>query len=196
MEVYHANGTIATDRVRSRMTAPVTDSAYVVLTLIALRGPSTAYDVKRGLEYLAQEFWSVPHTQVYRECSRLAEAGLLDERQEGEGRRRRVYSLTEAGREEVTRWVRTPTADSIQVRDIANVKLLASELSTPADVRALAEAQAADYRRRLQLLDDVEQRYADRPELASRMRSIRMGRAVYEAARDFWADVAEHPDRP
>jgi PadR family transcriptional regulator AphA len=173
--------------------SPIGDSGYAVLVLIALRGPSTAYDVKRALARLAGEYWSAPHTQVYRECARLAAAGLLDERAEATGRRRRIYELTAAGREAVTAWVREPTDASMEIRDVASLKLFAAELSTRDDVRALAERQVADYRRRLAILDEAEARFGGRPELALRMRSIAMGRGVYQAALAFWEDVAANP---
>lgn len=175
------------------MAPQLSDAAYGVLVLVALRGPSTAYDVKRALARLAGEYWSAPHTQVYRDCARLAAAGLLDEHVEEAGRRRRVYDLSAAGREAVTAWVREPTDYSMEIRDVASLKLLAAEFSTPEAVRALADRQAADYRRRLAILDDAEARFAQRPELALRMRSVAMGRAVYEAALAFWEDVATDP---
>jgi DNA-binding PadR family transcriptional regulator len=175
------------------MASQVSDAAHAVLVLIALRGPSTAYDVKRALARLAGEYWSAPHTQVYRECARLGAAGLLHEKVEEGGRRRRVYDLTEAGREAVTAWVREPTDSSMEIRDVASLKLFAAELSTSEDVRALAERQVAEYRRRLAILDDAEARFADRPELALRMRNVAMGRAVYNAALAFWEDVAANP---
>ena len=46
--------------------------AYAVLLLVALRGPSSPYDLKRALGQLAAEFWAVPPTQVYSEAARLA----------------------------------------------------------------------------------------------------------------------------
>ena len=60
-------------------------------------------------------------------------------------------------------------------------------------MRALAERQAADYRRRLAILDDFEARFGDRAELALPMRNVAMGRAVYKAALAFWEDVAANP---
>ena len=177
----------------SRVSPTLGDSAHAVLVVVALRGPSTAYDVKRALVRLAGEYWSAPHTQVYRECARLAAAGLLEEEVEEAGRRRRVYDLTPAGRDAVTAWVREPTDVSMEIRDVASLKLFAAELSTPDDVRALAEQQVASYRRRLAILDDVEERFGGRPEIAPRLRNVAMGRAVYEAALAFWEGVAVDP---
>lgn len=177
------------------MTSTLSDQAYVVLTVIALRAPVTAYGIERMLDQLAGEFWSAPHTQVYRECRRLADAGLVRERQEASGRRRRVYALTKKGRDTITQWVRTPTDRSIEVRDISQFKLMASELSTTEDVRRLADAQAAAYRRRLAVLSAIEARYRARPDIAPRLRSIEMGRAVYEAALSFWTKIAKRPPK-
>jgi PadR family transcriptional regulator AphA len=171
----------------------LTDSAYAVLLVTGLRGPSSAYDVKRALARLAGEYWSVPHTQVYRECARLAEAGLLREDAEEGGRRRRVYELTPRGREELTAWVREPTDDSMEIRDVANLKLSAAELSTPDDVRALAERQVEAYRRRIAVLDEADAYFDARPEIALRGRNIAMGRGVYEAALAFWQSVVADP---
>ena len=175
------------------MASRLSDSAHAVLVLIALRGPSTAYEVKRALARLAGEYWSAPHTQVYRECARLAASGMLDEQVESGGRRRRVYELTAAGREAVTAWIREPTDSSMEIRDVASLKLSAAELSTPDDVRTLAEQQVNAYRRRLAILDDLEARYGERPELALRIRNIAMGRAVYDAALTFWQGVGQDP---
>ena len=90
-------------------------------------------------------------------------------------------------------WVREPTDSSMEIRDVALLKLFAAELSTPEDVRTLAERQVRDYRRRLAILDATEERFADRPELALRLRNVALGRAVYNAALAFWQGVAEDP---
>ncbi len=177
------------------MAEELTDQAYAVLTVIALRAPVTTYEIERTLEQIAAEFWSAPHTQVYRECTRLTDAGLVREKRETNGRRRRVYTLTRKGREVITAWVRTPTDRSLEVRDLSQFKLMASELSTTADIRRLAEAQAAAYRARLDALAAIAARYEGRPELALRFQNIAMGRAVYQAALDFWTGIARKPPK-
>ena len=80
------------------MSSPrLTETSYIVLGLIEQIGPATPYDLKRVAQLSTVNFWSVPHTQLYTECARLAEAGLLSERREESGRRRRTYRLTRAG---------------------------------------------------------------------------------------------------
>jgi DNA-binding PadR family transcriptional regulator len=170
----------------------LTDSAWMVMTLIGLRGESTAYDVKRQLDYFGKEFWAVPHTGVYRECERLCDRGLLAASQEESGRRRRAYSLTDRGQEALVEWVRTPTESTMQIRDIAQVKMMAAELSTKDAVRELATAQARVYRERLARLEALAERFSS-PRFRLRTVSISMGRAVYTAAAEFWENVAENP---
>ena len=88
------------------MSSPrLTETSYIVLGLIAQVGPATPYDLKRLAQVSTVNFWSVPHTQLYSECARLAGAGLLSERREQTGRRRRTYRLTERGRKQLEGWL-------------------------------------------------------------------------------------------
>lgn len=165
---------------------------HALLGLIALNGPQTAYDLKRGIAHLAEEFWSVPHTNVYERAAALARAGLLSADQEQRGRRRRVYSLTETGAGAFEAWLTDTRAGSMEIRDESQLKLLFTELSSRDAVTALARRQVEAYEERLQRLEEVERRFSD-DERRLRMLSVPLGRAVYTAARDFWARIAEDP---
>ncbi|MDP9136447.1 MAG: PadR family transcriptional regulator, partial [Actinomycetota bacterium] len=84
--------------------------SYLVLGMIAMRGPSTPYDLKRFVQAGVANFWPFPHTQLYAEPKRLAEAGLLEETREERGRRRRHYAITETGRRRFAEWLSEPVA--------------------------------------------------------------------------------------
>ena len=161
--------------------------------MIALNEPFSAYDVKQQLAQMGREFWSVPHTQVYRECGRLEAAGLIEAEQQTGGRRRRAYSLTPEGWERVRSWVRSEEARSMEIRDVAQLKLVASELSTADDVRRLARRQVAEYDARLARLDRTEEIFAAHPDRRLRALNLELGRAVYRAARDFWSGIEDQP---
>src|SRR6266540_2673137 len=99
-------------RTLPRMTKPrLTPTSYVVLGLIEQMQPASPYDLKLAAAAGVGQFWSLPHTQLYSECGRLAEAGLLSERREESGRRRRIYRLNRAGEEALERWRTEPTGD-------------------------------------------------------------------------------------
>jgi PadR family transcriptional regulator, regulatory protein AphA len=104
-------------------TVRLTPTSYVVLGLIEQMQPASPYDLKRAVAMGVGQFWSLPHTQLYSECTRLADAGLLAERREESGRRRRIYRLTKAGTEELDRWRAESTSDLYELRDAGLLKL-------------------------------------------------------------------------
>ena len=60
----------------------------------AIFGRPPRYDLKRFVQGSVANFLPFPHTQLYAEPKRLAEAGLLEETREESGRRRRHYAIT------------------------------------------------------------------------------------------------------
>jgi len=100
-------------------------TSYAVLSLIGFLGEATPYDLKRTMALSIENFWPVPHTTFYAEPARLAAAGYLEERQERHGRRRKLYTLTGAGREALDAWLARPTAAAPEIRDEALLKIFA-----------------------------------------------------------------------
>jgi len=92
----------------------MSETSFIVLGLLERLEPATPYDLKQMAQLSTFNFWSVPHTQIYTECARLADAGMLSEEHEQTGRRRRIYRLTASGRKELAGWratlPRSPTS--------------------------------------------------------------------------------------
>ena len=172
------------------------DSAFAVLGLIALRGPSTAYEVKRALSRITSQFWSVAHVTPYRVTAELARLGMLTAEQELGGRRRRVFSLTDEGRSALRAWLSEPTSETMTIRDPGQLRLLFAELADTAAIAELARAQIRVYETRLATLDATEARLTGDAARAPRLGPLQLGRAVYSAALSFWSSVAEAPDSP
>lgn len=104
----------------------LTGTSYAVLALFdQCGGEATSYDLKQALDTSIQNFWPVPHTTAYEEPARLAKAGYLTARQEEGGRRKRVYALTEAGREALREWAADPSASAPQLKEEAVLKVFA-----------------------------------------------------------------------
>lgn len=172
------------------------DPAFAVLGLIALRGPSTAYEVKRALSSITSHFWSVAHVTPYRVTAELARLGMLTAEQELGGRRRRVFSLTDEGRSALRAWLSEPTSETMTIRDPGQLHLLFAELADTAAIAELARVQIRVYETRLATLDATEARLAGDAARAPRLGPLQLGRAVYAAALSFWTSVAEAPDSP
>jgi PadR family transcriptional regulator AphA len=109
----------------------LTGTSFAVLSLLRVLGPSTPYDLKQALETSIENFWPVPHTTFYAEPARLARGGYLSVRQEQGGRRRKLYALTDAGREALERWVHSPAVAPPQLRDEAVLKIFAGADPVP-----------------------------------------------------------------
>jgi PadR family transcriptional regulator, regulatory protein AphA len=166
-------------------------TSYVVLGTIALRGPSTSYDLKRAVGRSIGYFWHFPHAQLYSEPMRLAELGLLDAETETEGRRRRTFRLTEAGRKELRTWLAEPTPEHFQMRDIAELKLFFNEVGEPGDVARLAREQVAVHRERIAVYVDMQRRYDEVDAVARRMITLRLGLEMEHAALRFWSSLLD-----
>lgn len=122
----------------------LTSTSYALMALLREFGEMTSYDIKGKLESTIENFWPVPHTTAYEEPARLAAAGYLSARQEEGGRRRRVYALTDAGREALAEWAAEPTAAPMQIRDELLLKVFAG-----ADAGPLLDARLAWHRAKL-----------------------------------------------
>lgn len=150
-----------------------------------MSGPATSYELKRRVQGSIGNFWTFNHSQLYDEPLRLLREGLVAERSEDGGRRRRTYSITERGRETLERWLREPTQVRTEVRDSGLLKLFFGRYAKPEDVRALARDQldahrrhADEYTRMLRLLHGR----GDRWQLAS----LELGIAYERRVQAFW----------
>ena len=124
----------------------LTATSYIVLGLIEQLGDASPYDLKQAVVRSVGNFWSVPHSQIYREAARLEQGGYLTCRQESTagGRPRKVYRLRERGARELARWRSEPTDELPELRDPGLLKLFFG-----ADPRTLAEARLQAHRRKL-----------------------------------------------
>jgi DNA-binding PadR family transcriptional regulator len=175
-------------------TAPsLTPTSYLVLGLVGHLGSATSYDLKQAVAGTIGGFWSVPHSQLYAEPARLARAGLLAEDREAGGRRRRTYSLTDAGRRALDRWLAAPTDEGTELRDPALLKLYFGRQAGRGAVARVA-AHAADLHRRhlagyAALIDDPPRR-TDLHQLSI----LALAARYEEDAVAFWTAVAVDPD--
>jgi PadR family transcriptional regulator AphA len=166
-------------------------TSFVVLGSIALRGPTTSYDLKRFVELTLGHFWSFSHSQLYAEPERLAGAGLLHEDREHDGRRRRTYTVTPAGRDALDGWLGEPSPDTPELRDPGLLKLFFTELATEDELQALVREQAAVHRSLLARYESLWQRFGERPEYARRTLPLTAGLRVERALVAFWEELAD-----
>jgi PadR family transcriptional regulator AphA len=164
-------------------TPRLTETSYAVLGLLDLFEPATPYQLKQIAQVSILHFWSIPHTQLYTECARLAKAGLLDEQREKTGRRRRIYRLSRSGRKALRGWLGDPDTHLYELRDPGLLKLFCG-----ADPAPLAETQLQRHERRLHSYEELRDQ-TDMPEGARLALEAGIGHAR-EYVR-FWSRVRD-----
>lgn len=121
---------------------------YAVLTSLA-QEPRSGYDIAQWFAVVTRHFWVVGHSSIYPALADLERRGLVEyvETPSDQGPIRKVYHLTDAGREALMDWVAQPAADA-EVRD--------EQLLKAASYGFLASERA------IELLRGVRARHAER----------------------------------
>ncbi len=97
---------------------------YVILAGL-IRMPRSGYDLTRWMQRETSHFFVIGHSSIYPALSRMQREGLVryEVMPSEKGPKRKVYSITQAGREALLSWAGEPAAER-QVRDEQLVKAL------------------------------------------------------------------------
>jgi DNA-binding PadR family transcriptional regulator len=155
-----------------------------VLGLLEQAEPATPYDLKQLAQLSTSYFFSVPHTQLYSECARLAGEGLLAERQEQSGRRKRIYRLTKRGREALDGWRGEPVSNLYELRDAATLKLFFG-----GDPATLAASQLRAHGQRLKAYEQLRKHIQGQPR--GQLLALESGIGHEREFIRFWSRLAD-----
>ncbi|MEW1780335.1 PadR family transcriptional regulator [Streptomyces sp. NPDC086777] len=107
-----------------------------------LEGEASGYDLAKGFDATVANFWAATPQQLYRELERMEADGLVAARVVEQERRpnKRLFSLTDAGREAVRAYTAVPPGRPAVVRDELLVKVQCADVGDIETVRtAVAE---------------------------------------------------------
>lgn len=177
-------------------------SAYVVLGLLEERKEATPYQLDQQIQQSIGNFWAFPRSQLYAEAGRLARRGLIVEHREETGRRRRTLAITDAGRDELHRWLETPTDAATEIHDEGVLRLFFQPLGQDAAsphrdsaaqaIARLAEEQTAAHHMRL--AGYRRQAASDRlPPGTPQRAALELGLRLEQMIIDFWQEIRESP---
>jgi len=146
--------------------------------------PFSGYDLKKIFDRSVRHFWPADQSQIYRTLSRLSENGLAEMEYIEQQHRpdRKVYHITDAGKEELRIWLKTPlpfeesrSADMIQV-------FFAGQLSNEEAVEMFR--RAADYLRAgLAVYDSIPQDPQEYAEFTSSPREFHFWMLTLDAGK-------------
>jgi PadR family transcriptional regulator, regulatory protein AphA len=168
---------------------PLTPTSYVVLGIVAHLQPVTSYAMKQFVAQSIGYFWPFPHSQLYAEPARLLGGGLLEEDVEAGGRKRRRYTITDTGRAALARWLRQPTSEPTEIRDLGMLKLFFGAVATEDDRRSLATEQARAHEARRDDYDALRHKIAG---IATpwQLETLELGMRFERAAAAFWRELS------
>ena len=129
--------------------------------------PLSGYDLKKFFDESVRHFWSATQSQIYRSLARMAETGWVEmERVEQDDRPdRKVYHITDAGRDELLQWLSTP----LKLHTVRNLWLAQIFFAHPLsdeEIFTLFELHADKLRQKLEFFRNgvqevVERRFAE-----------------------------------
>lgn len=163
---------------------------YLILGLLA-EGPATGYDIRRITALRYRFFWSESYGQIYPGLRRLAKEGLVRlVESEDEGRGRRLYEITDAGRSALSAWIASPAGPDI-VRSQALLKLYFIGEGPEGALRDRLVELRDEARQSLSSLEAAKRELLSIADPqgghANALRTVRLGIAAYEA-RLKWAE--------
>jgi DNA-binding PadR family transcriptional regulator len=133
----------------------VSPTGYVILGMLRHQ-PRSGYEIKQVVDRSTRFFWAASYGQIYPELRKLAEAGLVEgESQPQGGRKRTLYRLTPAGREELRRWL-GEEPDVPAVRDEGLLKLFFASAGPPKTAAGMVDARQRFYEGKLARLREIE----------------------------------------
>jgi PadR family transcriptional regulator AphA len=138
----------------------LTTTSYAVLAQVAVR-PWSTYELAQQRVRYFRYVWPRAESAIYREAKRLASLGLIEGRKEYTGKRERtVYSITEAGKAALRRWLGTPVSPFAMDFE-AMLRVFVLPLGTKDEIVATLRQVRADAQAMLKFGGEVKQEFLD-----------------------------------
>ncbi|MGW1026728.1 PadR family transcriptional regulator [Streptomyces sp. NPDC002577] len=171
-------------------------TAWAVLGLLSFPGERTGYELKKWADAsLAFFYWSPAISQIYAELRRLEALGYASSRVAAQGdlRNKRLYAITDAGREALARWADTADAGPAVLKHPLVLRVWLGHLADPDGLRRQLRAHLERTRAQLREIEHAQELSHKAgqwpyPEVALRW-SERQHRAELELAEAMLADL-------
>jgi DNA-binding PadR family transcriptional regulator len=137
-------------------------SVEVLLGLLAIE-PMSGYDLGLTIRKTVGHFWNESYGQIYPNLKKMAKDGLVSckaERQKGKPDRR-IYSITEKGRERLSKWLEVPPQPEIPRNEML-LKLFFGKQVSPQVLIGYVEQMTKERRALLEVLERAEREEIDK----------------------------------
>ena len=117
-------------------------TSWAILAILSYEDELSGYDVKKVTEWSIRYFyWSPSFSQIYTELKKLEKLGLVTSRLDHDNgaRSRRLYKITAAGLEAVTRWANDSPADPPMLKHSVLLRVAFGHLAGAAKLKELLQ---------------------------------------------------------
>ena len=138
---------------------------YAILGLLN-RKNMTGYDLSKEFETTLFEFWNAKHSQIYPELKKLTQEGMLtyEEVISGTALKKKIYTITEAGRRDFLEWLAEDQPMCPTPKDIFRLRVFFSDELSAEQRLKMFESHLAQHRLRLAYLQQQMEKFDGVPE--------------------------------
>ncbi len=145
-----------------------TTTSYALLGLLGVRS-CTTYELAKQVQRSLNWFWPRAERKLYDEPKRLVSDGLATAVKEATGKRpRTVYGITDAGREELRRWLGEPPVPRTSEFE-GMVKVFFADAGDLAQLTATLDLIGQEAAERIDALAQMADASADSPQFPQRL---------------------------
>lgn len=164
---------------------------HAILGLLT-QHPRHGYELRAAFSAVigGDENWDVKPAQIYTTLNRLEEAGLVEQQaiEQSGGPEKRIYAVTDAGRESLRDWFTLGIAPEHQ-RDEFFVKLMTALVSGAADPGRIIQIQRSLLYQELHAATTLRESYNPRAEIAQ---ILLLDKSIMHIEADLrWLDITE-----
>ncbi len=128
---------------------------YAILGVLNI-SPCTGYDIKKYCDNIIAHFWNENYGHIYPVLKTLLEDGLIERVEEETKDRKKMYAITEKGREDFLNWLKEPVIYQ-PARSEFLLKLSFSKRLGKEELKNVIGQYKEDHVKRLQDYDKMEQ---------------------------------------
>lgn len=165
--------------------------AHTILTVLS-EHPSSGYDISKRFEETVSCYWKASQQQIYRELSKMEKRGWVAFELVPQAGKpdKKIYAITEAGKQELQRWYPEPT-EPAPIREDLLVKVLGGAYFPDAFLLQEIQRRRQVHLKQLSLYQEMEAYHQSNPTLSvqEQYRYLTLRRGIrYEQDWIAWCD--------
>jgi DNA-binding PadR family transcriptional regulator len=161
-------------------------TSWALLGMLSYEQELSGYDVRKWIDWSLRFFYGSPaYSQIYSELKKLEKLGLVTSRVENTGtRNRRLYKITDAGLEAVTRWANEAPVDPPVLKHSPLLRVTFGHLTNPARLKEVLQQHVA-------YVDEMERKAAKDAKWSTADPSWAYARVALQWAERYYANERE-----